>query len=234
MLNPIAPHWTEYMYKTYLNPIFKNNKQEQHVVEFLSRANFPAVESNIDSKLFYYNRYIKTVIQTINDLVNQKLSAAKGKKDKKGGKEEKKEEEETKLQSGPYTGVIRIYYAPQFTLEQQRVFNILKAAEYNEANQIQTDYKKIIMEEMKKSDANLRTLTLQFASFIVREIETYGMEVLSDELPFNELTALKDNMSLISNLTKAANIDIVVYSDKNKPKGAKTIAIPGKPLIFAE
>jgi len=233
MLNPIAPHWTEYMYQTYLNPIFKNSKQDQHVTKFLSRASFPSVSSNIDSKLFYYNRYIKTVIQVINELVNQKLSSAKGKKDKKG-KEEKKEEEEVKTQSGAYTGVIRIYYAPNFTAEQQRVYSILKSAEFNEINQIQTDYRKIIMEEMKKSDANLRTLTLQFAAFIVKEIETYGMEVLSDELPFDELLALKDNMSLIQNLTKAANIDIVAYSDKNKPKGAKSIAIPGKPLIFAE
>lgn len=234
VLNPIAPHWTEYMYQTYLNPIFKSNKLDQHCIQFLAKATFPKISSQIDTNLFKYNKYIKSIIQNVNELVLQKVAA--GAKGKAKGKTDKKEEEkeEQKTQTGPYSGVIKIFYAPNFTPEQHRVYEILEKAEYADNNKIITDYKQIIRKEMEKLPDSLRTITLQFASFIVKEVETYGMEVLSHELPFNELQALKDNMSLINKLTKTTNIEIVEYSDKNKPKGAKTVAIPGKPLISAD
>jgi len=199
------------------------------------------INKEIDSKLFHYNRYIKTTIRNITDAVNSKVSAVKKEAAKKGGadKGKKKDEvasEEKKEDSANqiYSSVIKIFYAPHFTQEQKKVYEILKAAEYDDSNKIITDYKKIIMKEMEKADANLRTLTLQFSSFIVKEIETYGSQVLQNELPFDELEAIKENMSLIKKLTKTSNIEINEYSDKNKPKGAKTVAIPGKPLIHAE
>jgi leucyl-tRNA synthetase len=236
LLNPIAPHWTEYMYQTYLNPIFKSNNLEKHCVHFLAKASFPKISTQIDSKLFLYNKYIKNIIQSINEMVLQKVAAAsKGKgKGKVEKKEEEKDKEEPKAQAGPYTGLIKIHFAPNFTPEQHRVYEILETAEYADSNKIVTDYKQIIRKEMEKSPDALRTITLQFASFLVKEVETYGMDVLSHELPFNELQALKDNMTLINKLTKATNIEIVEYTEKTKPKGAKTVAIPGKPLISAE
>lgn len=241
IMNPIAPHWTEYMYKTYLNPIFEKSNLSKHIVQNLSHSRYPLINKEIDSKLFHYNRYIKTTIRNITDAVNSKVSSVKKEAAKKGGadKGKKKDEvagEEKKEDSANqiYSSVIKILYAPHFTQEQKKVYEILKAAEYDDSNKIITDYKKIIMKEMEKADANLRTLTLQFASFIVKEIETYGSQVLQNELPFDELEAIKENMNLIKKLTKTSNIEIVEYSDKNKPKGAKTVAIPGKPLIHAE
>jgi hypothetical protein len=229
-MNPIAPHWTEYMYNTYLNPIFANNKLDNHCVKFLAYSRFPSISSQIDSKLFLFNKYIKNVIQNINEIVNAKVAASAG-KGKKPAKQQEEKKEENK-QTGPYTGLIKIYYAPNFTPEQHRVYEILEKAEYSDNNKIITDFKSIIRKEMENS--SLQTITLQFASFIVREVETYGMEVLSHELPFNEVQALNDNMGLIKKLTKTTNIEIVEYSDKNKPKGAKNVAIPGKPLFQAE
>lgn len=236
-MNPIAPHWTEYMYKTYLNPIFEKSNLSQHIVVNLSHSRYPLINKDIDSKLFHYNKYIKTTIRNITDAVNSKVGAAKKEAAKKGGakkKEENAEEKKDENANQIYFGLIKILYAPHFTAEQKKVYEILKAAQYDDSNKIITDYKKIIMKDMEKSDAALRTLTLQFASFIVKEIETYGSQVLQSELPFDELEALKDNMNLIKKLTKTSNIEIVEYSDKIKPKGAKTVAIPGKPLIHAE
>jgi leucyl-tRNA synthetase len=235
IMNPIAPHWTEYMYKSYLNPIFERSNLSQHVVQNLSHSRFPIISKEIDSKLFHYNKYIKSIIRNITDSVNSKIGSGQ-KGGKKGGKDKKPETEEKKEenQNSVFTGVVKIFYAPHFSNEQKKVYDILKQANYDDNNKILTDYKKIIMEDMKNSEANLRTLTLQFASFIVKEIETYGSQVLSNELPFDELEALKDNMNLIKKLTKTTNIDIVEYSDKNKPKGAKTVAIPGKPLVHCE
>jgi len=239
-MNPIAPHWTEYMYKTYLNPIFEKSSLSQHVVVNLSHSRYPLINKDIDSKLFHYNKYIKTIIRIITDSVNSKIGAAKKEASKKGGadknkkKEEVKEEKKDENTNQIYSGLIKILYAPHFTAEQRKVYEILKSSEYDDNNMIITDYKKIIMKEMEKSDSNLRTLTLQFASFIVKEIETYGSQVLQSELPFDELEALKDNTNIIKKLTKTSNIEIVEYSDKIKPKGAKTVAIPGKPLINSE
>lgn len=114
------------------------------------------------------------------------------------------------------------------------VYDILIAAEYDDSNKILTDYKNIIIAKMQNVQVNLRTLTLQFASFIVKEIELYGKEILSKELPFNEFEALNDNMSLIKTLTNTKNIDVVEYSDITKPKQSKTVSIPGKPIITAD
>jgi len=238
-MNPIAPHWTEYMYKTYLNPLFEKSGLSHHLVENLSHSRYPINNKEIDSKLFHYNKYIKTTIRHITDAVNSKIGAAKKEAAKKGSDKNKKKEvavEDKKEESVNqiYSGLIKILYAPHFTQEQKKVYEILKAAQYDDNYKIITDYKKIIMKDMEKSDSNLRTLTLQFASFIVKEIETYGNQVLQNELPFDELEALKDNFNLIKKLTKTSNIEIIEYTEKIKPKGAKTIAIPGKPLIHAE
>ena len=232
------------MYNTYLNPIFKDNKLEQHCVTFLAKGSFPTISSHIDSKLFLYNKYVKNLIHLINDCVNTKLaslvkSKPKGKTDNKENKkedkkEEKPEEKKEKSKPEPYTGVIKIYYAAHFTPEQHRVYEILQQAEYNDANQCTTDVKSIIRKEMATSDEKLRTLTLQFAAFIAKDVEQYGKEVLVNEIPFDEVQALKDNMTLINKLTRTTNIEIVEYSETNKPKGAKSIAVPGKPLISSE
>lgn len=238
-MNPIAPHWTEYMYKTYLNPIFEKSNLTQHIVQNLSHSRYPIISKDIDSKLFHYNKYIKNTIRQISDSVNSKLTSAK-KEAKKGTDkkskepEEKKEEKKEENTNTTYTGVVKIYYAPHFSTEQKKVYEILRESEFDDNNKIITDYKKIIMKEMEKTDANLRTLTLQFASFIVKEIETYGTQVLSTELAFDELQAIRDNLSMMKKLTRTTNIEILEFSDKNKPKGAKSPAIPGKPLVMCD
>jgi hypothetical protein len=201
---------------------------EDKVVKFLAFSRFPVITTQIDNKLFHYNKYIKKIIEKVRDIVNAKQSS----KPKKGEKKtEEKPEEVKEKKDDNYNGSIIIYYAKNFTKEQERVYEILKTAEWEE-NKILTDYRKAIMAEIEKPD--LRTITLQFASFIVKEVETFGPEALNSELPFNELDALNDNMNLVKKLSKANNIQVIEYDEKKKPKSVKTIAIPGNPIIYGE
>ena len=72
---------------------------------------------------------------------------------------------------------------------------------------------------------------LEFASFTQKEIESYGMDALKEEMLFNEEEALKTNLETIKSLTKVNNIEIVEYQDSLKPKTAREPAMPGKPLF---
>jgi hypothetical protein len=237
-MNPIIPHWTEYMYRTYLNPIFEKNNLEKHILKNVSHARYPIINKTIDSKLFHYNKYIKTTIKNITETVNKKLGELQKDASKKGGNKKNEEKEisdkEKNNTNAIFSGLIKIYYAPHFSPEQKRVYEILKASTFNENNKITSDYKKIIMDEMKSSDANLRTLTLQFAAGVCKDIEIYGLQILDSELPFVEKEALNDNMNLIQKLTKTSNIELVIFSDETKPKKCKNIAIPGRPLILCD
>ena len=75
MINPIAPHWTEYMYRTYLNPLFKASNQEKHIIKYLAFSKFPDVFKVVDVKLFKYNKYVKGLVKMI-------FEALVGKKEK--------------------------------------------------------------------------------------------------------------------------------------------------------
>ena len=65
MINPIAPHWTEYMYRTYLNPLFKASNQEKYVVQYMAFTRFPEIFKAVDVKLFKYNKYVKGLTKMI-------------------------------------------------------------------------------------------------------------------------------------------------------------------------
>jgi len=96
MINPIAPHWTEFIYREYLNPVFEESKLDQHKIKYLAFATFPKISHDIDSKLFAYNKYLKNVIQPVNELIAKKMSGGTGKEGQKekGGKIEKEMTEE--------------------------------------------------------------------------------------------------------------------------------------------
>ena len=89
----------------------------------------------------------------------------------------------------------------------------------------------IMGNEMKGKDNKERSAMLEFASFTQKEIESYGMDALKEEMLFNEEEALKTNLETIKSLTKVNNIEIVEYQDSLKPKTAREPAMPGKPLF---
>lgn len=97
IMNPVIPHWTEYMYRTYINGFLLKSQNKSHVIEHLAFSKFPETnKQNIDSKMFSYNRYLKSVISSIHEIINSKQGTDKDKKkvDKKEKKDEEPKEEE--------------------------------------------------------------------------------------------------------------------------------------------
>ena len=73
---------------------------------------------------------------------------------------------------------------------------------------------------------------LEFASFKIKEVELYGLEVLNEKLKFNEEEILNINKELFKKLAKLDDIEFDVYDESKKPNGYKDEAIPGKPLVI--
>ena len=224
--NPIIPHFTEYMYITYLNPIFDKSNLAEKKMDFLCRAKFPKPSNEVDTKLFEYNKYMNKVIQGIRDTASKKVK--KGKKDKKEEKEEKKDIK------------IKVYYAKEYTPMQKEVLNFLRKQTYDENNKITSLdekgaplYKNEILSD-EKIDKNSKKNMLEFAAFKEKEVENLGKDALNEQLQFNEEEVLKNNVDLFKKLTGVKEIEFAEYDEKNKPKGSKDNAIPGKPLYIQE
>ncbi len=224
--NPIIPHFTEYMYVTYLNPIFEKSGFSDKKMEFLCRAKFPEPTSEVDTKLFEYNKYMNKVIQGLRDAATKKV----GKKGKKGG-EEKSEKKEIK---------IKVLYAKEYTPMQKEVLGFLRKQTYDENNKITSLdekgsplYKNEILADTK-IDKNSKKNMLEFASFKAKEVEAIGQEALNEKLQFNEEEVLKNNVDLFKKLAGVKEIELAEYDEKNKPKGCKDTAMPGKPLYIQE
>ena len=222
----IIPHFTEYMYITYLNPIFDKSNLAEKKMDFLCRAKFPKPSNEVDTKLFEYNKYMNKVIQGIRDTASKKVK--KGKKDKKEEKEEKKDIK------------IKVYYAKEYTPMQKEVLNFLRKQTYDENNKITSLdekgaplYKNEILSD-EKIDKNSKKNMLEFAAFKAKEVENLGKDALNEQLQFNEEEVLKNNVDLFKKLTGVKEIEFAEYDEKNKPKGSKDNAIPGKPLYIQE
>ena len=226
MINPIIPHFTEYMYVTYLNPIFEKSGLSDKKMEFLCKAKFPSPTAEIDTKLFEYNKYVNKVVQGIRDAATKKV----GKKGKKGG-EDKNEKKEIK---------VKVLYAKEYTPMQKEVLGFLRKQTYDENNKITSLdekgsplYKNEILSDAN-IDKNSKKNMLEFAAFKAKEVEAYGKEALNEELQFNEEEVLKNNADLLKKLTGLKDIEFVEYDEKHKPKGCKDNALPGKPLYIQE
>ena len=153
----------------------------------------------------------------------------------KKGKKEKKEEKEEKKEIK-----IKVYFAKEYTPMQKEVLGFLRKQTYDENNKITSLdekgaplYKNEILSD-EKIDKNSKKNMLEFAAFKVKEVENLGKDVLNEELQFNEEEVLKNNVDLFKKLTGVKEIEFAEYDEKNKPKGSKDNAIPGKPLFIQE
>ena len=227
MNNPIIPHFSEYMFVTYLNPIFDKSGLSNKKIEFLCKARFPVPSSEVDTKLFEYNKYMNKVIQGIRDTASKKIK--KGKKDKKEEKAEEKKDVK-----------VKILFAKEYTPMQKEVLGFLRKQTYDENNKIiSLDekgaplYKNEILSD-EKIDKNSKKNMLEFAAFKAKEIENFGKDVLNENLQFNEEEVLNNNVELFKKLTGVKEIEITLFDEKNKPKGIKDTAMPGKPIYIQE
>ena len=216
--NPIIPHFSEYMYITYLNPIFEKFGFKEKIINFLCKSRFPEISSEIDTKLFESNKYINKVIQGIRDSISKKVKKNVDKKDLK----------------------VKVIYAKDYSKPQKIVLEILRNQKFDENNKIisfddknNQKYKNEILES-EKIDKNLKKNMLEFASFKVKEVELYGKEALNENLSFNEEDILKSNIDLFKKLSKLEQIEFIQYQDNLKSDISKDSAIPGKPIFIIE
>ena len=110
--NPIIPHFTEYMYITYLNPIFERFDLKDKTIKFLCNSQFP---DSSYTKLFKYKKYLNKVIQGIRE-----ASSKKGKGNKNVDMKDKNDIK------------IRVLFAKKYSSIQKEVLNILKKETYDE------------------------------------------------------------------------------------------------------
>ena len=220
--NPIIPHFTEYMYITYLNPIFEKFGMKEEKIEFLCKAKYPDISNEIDMKLFDYNKYLNKVIQIIRE-----VSAKKVRKKSNISDEDKKNK---KIK-------VKILYSKEYNSNQKEVLNILKLESYDENHKIILDekhnpkYKAQILSN-NSFDINIKKKMLEFAAFKVKEVESFGLEALNENLKFKEEEILNANKDLFIKLAKSEDIEYDVFDESKKPKGCKDEAIPGKPLVI--
>ena len=220
--NPIIPHFTEYMYITYLNPIFDKFNMKDKKIEFLCRAKYPDISLEIDMKLFDYNKYLNKIIQTIREVSS--------KKNRKKSNVTDKSEENKNIK-------IKILYTKEYNNNQKEVLRTLRSESYDENNRIILDethnykYKNQILSN-NHYDINVKKKMLEFAAFKVKEVESYGLEALNENMKFNEEDILNSNKDLFIKLAKLEDIEFDVYEENKKPKNCKDVAIPGKPLVF--
>ena len=220
--NPIIPHFTEYMYITYLNPIFDKFNMKDKKIEFLCRAKYPDISLEIDMKLFDYNKYLNKIIQTIREVSS--------KKNRKKSNVTDKSEENKNIK-------IKILYTKEYNNNQKEVLRTLRTESYDENNRIILDethnykYKNQILSN-NHYDINVKKKMLEFAAFKVKEVESYGLEALNENMKFNEEDILNSNKDLFIKLAKLEDIEFDVYEENKKPKNCKDVAIPGKPLVF--
>ena len=220
--NPIIPHFTEYMYITYLNPIFDKFDMKEEKIEFLCRAKYPDISNEIDMKLFDYNKYLNKVIQIIRE-----VSAKKGRKKSNISEEDGKNK---KIK-------VKILYSKEYNNNQKEVLNLLRLESYDENNKIILDekhnpkYKSQILSN-NNLDINTKKKMLEFAAFKIKEVESFELEALNENLKFNEEEILNVNKDLFIKLARLEDIEYDVYDETKKPKGCKDEAIPGKPLVI--
>ena len=219
------PHWTEYMYREYVNKYVKESSSS-NVNHNLSFSSYPVISKEIDGKMFTYNKYLKSVISSIHELVNSKQD------NKKKGKEEAEAEKEKKAGGKVFEKQIVIYFLQSLSEDQKYVLSVLNQSEFDESNKIVSDFKSIIKEKI--TDKQKQISAFQFGAYIAKEVEKYGKEAMQLELGFTEEAVLNENIELIKKVTNTSNIKIVSYSDNTKPKGMKQAPIPGSPVFHCE
>ena len=133
-----------------------------------------------------------------------------------------------------YLSVIKVIEEHKKTIYNLK--NKIKIKEADENNKIILDekhnpkYKAQILSN-SNFDINTKKKMLEFAAFKVKEVESLGLEVLNENITFNEEEILNVNKNLFIKLSRLEDIEYDVFDESKKPKGCKDVAIPGKPLV---
>lgn len=206
MLNPIAPHWTEYCYKKYLNPIFHKLNKNLVVDGLLSNGRYPA-HQQVNLKLIKINKYVKGILRKTNESIDK-----------------------FRTKNGNVPANANFVICENYQDSQVKVFNVLSQLKFDENFKLLEPFKGPIIKGLNLSeDKNKKELSsaLQFAAFIVKEAEKYGRDALEHSLPFKEIEALNEYKSYILQMTKLKEVTISIGKNEKELGGAT----PGSPNI---
>jgi leucyl-tRNA synthetase len=210
VLNPIAPHWTEYCYKKYLNPIFEKFDKSQLVSSILCNAKFPDYSHELNLQDIKKTKYVKNIIKLTNEAINQ----------------HKKKKNQTPTE-------IEFIVCKDYADWQLSVFKVLNDKDqfvFDENNKTSKDIKAKILNgcNIANSEKSVVEKYLQFASFIIKQVEQFGKEMVETELSFQATDGLENYKLYISKMCNLSSISSSVGSD-SKALGA---ASPGTPNII--
>ncbi|EAS06110.2 cytoplasmic leucyl-tRNA synthetase (macronuclear) [Tetrahymena thermophila SB210] len=214
IMYPIIPHFCEMAWVIYFLPLVNNSAQYPAT---LSQATLPEVNAaSIDAITIRAYNCLQSFLRNLRVTYKKSTQTKKGAKDVTFTK-------------------VTVIYAPKYPDWQQYVLNILN--EQLEGNKIKDAWKVILKEKI--TDKNLLSKSLQFASFVTKEFEQAGKEVLESTLPFNEIQLLQDNKHLIQKELKIEDVNFISVDQAESLKD-KTYAqalqscVPGKAqVVFA-
>lgn len=235
LMNPIAPHFCQYAWQTYVVPALKQCKNLPKAPEVtLIKAGWPELSDNgtdnpVDptlSALFHYLKHNKHEFQLAYD------------KAKLGGKKKKKGP------AGPEKvfDICHIFVGTQFPAYKKQVLEIMKKCPYDKHDGFAKDYVEATRNAFP--DKKEQSEALKYAAFVATEAKHVGKNTaLRLEMPFDEVKELKADIPfLFNNQMEKVKMTVHVYKSTDKKvasiEGAQQAAehaVPGKPAcMYAE
>ncbi|KAI9032188.1 hypothetical protein DFJ74DRAFT_653553 [Hyaloraphidium curvatum] len=208
LLTPIAPHWSEYIWREVL-------KKPSTVLD----QPLPKPQPNDESVMAAAN-YLRSLLGEIRSA--ESLAARKAAK--KGGQAE--------ATKGPRKG--KLYLAKSFPAWQDKVLEELRK-EYDEST---NTFKRDIKEILAKAGLMKEKLAFPFAMETRSKTETAGVAALDRTLKFDERKTVEDNMDYICKQLNLVSLDVVevdgpVDGLSADEKRIVDKAVPGLPGFIA-
>eukprot|EP01016_Furgasonia_blochmanni_P049835 TRINITY_DN7613_c0_g1_i1.p1 TRINITY_DN7613_c0_g1~~TRINITY_DN7613_c0_g1_i1.p1 ORF type:complete len:372 (+),score=158.75 TRINITY_DN7613_c0_g1_i1:66-1181(+) len=225
LLNPIAPHITEYSYSHHFLPALQavDAEKAKTYPHSISQLRLPHVNvKDINYGLVRAHFYLK------NTLRNVKLTYEKMKSGGKKGKDAKEVQ----------ISLCTVYVAAEYPEWQRNVLSLLAGCQTNANGEIIEDWKAKVKAQVPE-DALMKK-SLQFGAFVLAEVKVRGHEALEVKLPFDELHILdvcSDELRKEVNVEKIQifNIKDVKAGENKNVDNAVNATLPGKPqIVFSQ
>ncbi|CAI2172928.1 4836_t:CDS:10 [Funneliformis geosporum] len=205
LLSPIAPHWSEYIWKDILS-----NEG------FIVNASFPTPSAPIDEGLLEATEYVRKIVKSVRDL---EIASQKKKKKGKG---------ENFDPSKPKS--LKLFVATQFPEWQDFTVEVVKQ-NYDEQNKTYDDVK--IREVLAERGILKNKKTMPFVQEFKKRVDKLGTIAFNRALLFNEYDTLNMAKDFIQKSLGYDKVDILRCDEAaDDEKIAVEIAVPGEPGVL--
>ncbi|CAB4487625.1 leucine-tRNA ligase [Rhizophagus irregularis] len=206
LLSPIAPHWSEYIWKDVLS-------KEGLIVN----APFPKISAPIDEGLIEAGEYVRKMIKSVRDL---EIASQKKKKKGKG---------ENFDPSKPKS--LKLFVATRFPEWQDFVVDAIKQ-NYDEQNKTYDDVK--IREILSQKGILKNKKTMPFVQEFKKSVDKLGPIAFNRTLLFDEYDTLVMSKDFIQKSLGYNKVDIFRENEATESgeKMVTEIAVPGEPGVL--